>query len=147
MKKRFFHIAISVALFCVFTVIYFVALNDRGTVFSVLKRADGSEILFTSGENFECVGEPIEILILPKKVRAGDELSVAFKGVGNTEYSIKVYYPSGLSESETFDMRKSDSKGRVGWNFTVHETAKAGMLRIVVTSENTYFMTEIEIVD
>lgn len=147
MKKRIFHIAISVTLFCILTVVYILLSGDKETVFSVSERTDGSEIMFTKGERFECVGVPLEILMLPEKVKSGDEVSVAFKGESNTEYNIKVYYPSGLSETDVFTARKSDSKGRVGWDFTVAETATAGKLRIVITGEKTHFLTETEITD
>lgn len=147
MKKRIFHIAVSVALFCVLTVGYFALSNGAGKVFGISERAESSETVFTSGENFKCVGEPMEILMLPKEARAGDSVSVAFKGQANTEYDIKVYYQSGLSEDDAFVARKSDGKGRVGWDFTVSQSAKVGRLRIVIVGEDTHFMTEIKIVD
>ena len=146
MKKHIFHIAVSVALFFVLTAMCFINPNNTGEPFTVRERASESGVTLTTGENYTCVGERIEMSKLPKKVRAGDSVSMVFKGESNTEYSINVYYPTGLSSSEEFMPIISDAKGNFGWDFTVVPAAKEGMIRIVITGEKTHFMTKMEIV-
>ena len=57
-----------------------------------------------------------------------------------------MYYPSGLSEAEDFLPVKSDAEGVFGWDFTVSGNTGEGKLRVAVLSDNSYLITEIEII-
>ncbi len=145
MKRLVFHIALSVALFCVLTVI-FVGHSEKDVPVYQVDKFDVSSIGFIEGEGYQCVGAPIGIVEKPEAVRAGDSVFLTFKGESYTEYSIRVYYPSGLSKAEVFSPRKSDGEGVFGWDFSVSENTRAGKLRIAVLSDNSYLLTEIEII-
>ncbi len=144
MKKLVFHIAISVALFCVLTVI-FIGYGKEKPPFYQVDKSDGSGITLTEGEDYQCVGAPIEILEKPKNVRAGDTVFLTFKGESYTDYEIRVYYPSGVSTEESLSPRKSDGEGKFGWEFIVSANSVAEKLRIAVLSDNSCLITEIEI--
>ena len=144
MKRLILHIAISVALFSVTTALFLIGLGDDLARYGV-EEAGESETLFTEGDGYSCSGEPVEIVEMPSRVRAGDEVFLRFKGERYTEYDIRVYYPSGRSEASVFSPRKSDGEGIFGWDFTVPHNAREGRLRITVLSEASVLMTEIEI--
>ncbi len=144
MKRLVFHIALSVALFCVLTVIFVRDGEGDSPVYQV-NRDEGDGTVLVDGTGYQCIGVPVEITEKPESVRAGDNVFLVFKGESYTEYSIRVYYPSGLSESEVFSTRKSDGEGGFGWDFTVSENTGAGKLRIAVLSDSSYLLTEIEI--
>lgn len=145
MKKLIFHIALSVALFCVLTVI-FIGYGKEKLPFYQVDKSDGNGITLTEGEDYQCVGVPIEIIEKPKNVRAGDTVFLTFKGESYTDYEIRVYYPSGVSTEEGLTPRKSDADGKFGWEFNVSENSTAKKLKIAVISENSYLITEIEFI-
>ena len=145
MKRLIFHIVLSVALFSVLTAVSFM-LRDRAPLTNPVNETDGEGVYLSEGEGYKCVGEPIEIVEIPTAVRAGDKVFMRFKGEGYTEYEIRVYYPSGRSESDVFSPRKSDGDGVFGWEFTVPNSVSEGRLRITVLSEDSLFMTEAEII-
>lgn len=146
MKRLIFQIALSVALFCVLSVMFTVSDDVEGDVFDI-KEQSGEEITeLTQNETYKCVGAPIEITEAPRRVRGGDTLVLTFKGETYTEYSIKLYYPSGLSASDELVSKKSDGKGCFGWEITVSPNVSVGKLRISVLSEKSHLLTDIEII-
>jgi len=145
MKKLAFHIALCVALFCVLAVIFMLYGKDTLPFYQV-EKSSGNSIEITEGADYQCVGIPVGILEKPETVIAGDKIFLSFKGESYTDYSIKVYYPSGLSEAEDFVPVKSDAEGVFGWDFTVSGNTGEGKLRVAVLSDNSYLITEIEII-
>ena len=145
MKRLILHVAISVALFSVATAILLGGIKDTLMHYGV-EEAEESETLFTEGDGYSCAGEPIETVEMPSRVRAGDAVYLRFKGERYTVYDIRVYYPSGRSESSVFSPRKSDGEGVFGWEFTVPYSVSEGTLRITVLGESSVLMTEMEII-
>ncbi len=145
MKRIVFHIALSVALFCVLTA-SFVGRADGGPAVHQVEKNSEDSVGFTDGAGDLCVGAPVEALEKPETVRSGDSVILAFKGESYTDYSIRVYYPSGHSEEKVLSPRKSDGQGRFGWELSVSEYAGIGKLRIAVLSVSSYLLTEIEII-
>ena len=145
MKRLIIHVFISLSLFLILSLI-FTGGGDDSAVIYIVNKADGENISLINGDGYQCVGGPIEIIEMPDNVRAGDEVFLTFKGESYTEYRIKVYYPSGASESKAFSQRKSDGDGSFGWEFTVSRNTGKGKLRLVVYSDKSYLLTEMEIV-
>lgn len=145
MKLKIFHIALSVALFCVLTAIFTGEGDGDIKVYPI--EAQSEESVTVTGDGFKCIGAFIEIEEKPKMVRAGDETTLIFKGEPYSEYTVKVYYgsePSVLSETATV---KANGSGRFEYALSVSESARAGKLKITVLGETSHLLTEIEIVD
>jgi hypothetical protein len=145
MKRLILQLSLTVALFSVLTVLVLTGGGDEPPTFDVGK-SDGEDTLLAEGEGYKCVGKHVAIIEKPDTVHASDEVFLRFKGESYTDYQVRVYYPSGLSESEDFSPRKADAFGRFGWDFTVPGNVSAGRLRITVMSEESYLLTDIEIV-
>ncbi len=55
------------------------------------------------------------------------------KGTPNTEYSNKVYYPSGASSAAGLENKISDKDGFVSWSWKVGGKTKAGEHNIEIS--------------
>lgn len=146
MKLKIFHTVLSVALFCVLTVIF--TKSGDGSLSAYPIAAEVSDIESTvTGDGFKCIGEPVSAEKIPKRVRAGDETVIAFKGEPYTVYGIKVYYPSEMSLPDASVAVKSNREGIFEYRLKISEEAAVGRLKLTVLGESTYFLAELEIIE
>lgn len=143
MKKHIFHISLSVALFCVLTVIFISGGNVGLTPYLVGKVSSESAGMLTEGEDFKCIGTPVNVTEIPESVKAGDELVVKFRGEAYTEYKIKLYFPTESGFTEEEKAVKSDGKGSFEAETHVPENVVAGSVRLSVLSEKSHLLTEL----
>ena len=146
MKKQLFHIAVCIALFC-FLSLTFLKAPEKINTHEVSKIENSSFSELHSDERAYYIGKPVEIITLPETVKRREEATIKFKGEALAEYSVSVYYSSGLSTSKSLSPVSADSTGIFGWSWKIPKTAKTGEIRIVVTSKNSYLATKLEITE
>ncbi len=146
MKLKIFHAVLSVALFCVLTVIFTKSGDGSLNAYPIAAEVSDMESTVT-GDGFKCIGDPVSAEKIPKSVRAGDETVIIFKGEPYTVYGIKLYYPSEMSLPDASVTVKSNREGKFEYKLKVSEEATEGRLKITVLGESTYFLTELEIIE
>lgn len=76
-----------------------------------------------------------DIEILNVDIKKGSLSEIKIKGEPNTEYSIKVYYASGISKSKELVSKSSDSDGYVTWEWKVSSNTKSGNYKFVINDK------------
>lgn len=66
----------------------------------------------------------------------GKMSEIKIKGNPNTEYSIKLYYASGLSKAKGLDAKISDNNGYVTWNFKTSASVKSGTYKFIISDKD-----------
>ncbi len=145
MKRRVSEI-LACALFLTMALSIYIFLLPEGTAALELNPAEDSQYAYSGSGDVETVGEGIEVISVPKSAERGEKISVNFKGAPSTEYQIRVYYSSGLSESKTFLPTVSDEEGGFSWEWKISSNAKAGDIRIIVTGADCRVSFTIEII-
>lgn len=95
-----------------------------------------AECVISFNNGYTIIGEGIEVVAAPEKAVRGENVQLRFRGAANETYYIRVYYSSGLSQSKAFEPVCSDDSGMFGWSWKVPSNARAGDIRIIVTSED-----------
>ena len=62
----------------------------------------------------------------------GDTGLIKIKGEANKEYSIKLYYSSGVSKAKGLENKISDNDGYVTWNFNIPKNTKPGKYKFII---------------
>lgn len=62
----------------------------------------------------------------------GDTGLIKIKGEPNKEYSIKLYYSSGVSKAKGLENKTSDNDGYVTWNFNIPKNTKPGKYKFII---------------
>lgn len=63
---------------------------------------------------------------------AGETGEIKIKGEANKEYSIKLYYSSGISKAKGLESKTSDNEGYVTWNFNIPKNTKRGNYKFMI---------------
>lgn len=69
---------------------------------------------------------------MTNEVTAGDIATVTVKGEAGKEYSISVFYGSGISEASGLENKVADGSGRVSWSWRVGARTKSGSYKIEI---------------
>ena len=90
--------------------------------------------------------EPVlKLVSVTSPIFNGESATLVIIGKPNTEYTISVYYPSGLSESKDLEAKISDNDGNVSWTWKVGTTTSEGEHKITISGGgetiNTSFTT------
>lgn len=87
----------------------------------------------------EPVKKNMSLISITSPVNAGANLTIKIKGLANTEYSIYVYYNSGISEASGLQDKTSGTDGKVNWTWKVGARTTPGTYRIVVAGGDESF--------
>ena len=75
------------------------------------------------------------IEIINVDTTAGKIGEIKIKGKPNKEYSIKVYFSSGISKAKGLESKFSDEYGYVTWNFKISSNTKKGNYKFIINDE------------
>lgn len=92
-----------------------------------------SSIASSSKSTEEVVGNGLQVVSYPERIRRNEVGTVVIQGKPNTVYSISVYYKSGASKAEGLETKTSDANGRVSWSWKVGPKTSEGTFKIVVS--------------
>ena len=105
----------------------------------------GDIVISTDGNDIEInnklvnitdnVSNKEDIKIINKNIVRGKESEIKIKGEANKEYSIKLYYASGISKAKGLESKISDNDGYVTWNFKVASNVKKGKYKFIINDE------------
>ncbi len=143
MKRSVARFLICGLFFTLSLTAYILLMPSDGAI--ELTPKEDSQYVYSEIDGIETVGEGIYVISVPSSVDRKSTASVKFKGKPDTEYQIRVYYASGLSESKSFDPVFSNSDGEFSWSWRISPNARVGNVRVIVTGENCRVSFEIEI--
>ncbi len=145
-RESIVRLSLCIAAFFAALVLWLI-FRPKTDILTLIESRPDAEISVTEQADCDIVGMGIQPISVPKIAKRGSKASVTFKGEPNTEYEIRVYYASGLSEAKSFAPTVSDAEGNFSWTWNVSGNARPGDIRIIVTGESCRVSFPLEITE